>query len=64
MPEFTALDEHDFTFMGRLLRFVLQSISNGFYLEATQTWYDQQGNQVFGVRFIHFLQENLGTSFL
>ena len=40
VPEFTALDEYDFTFMGRLLRFVLQSISNGFYLEATQTWYD------------------------
>ena len=64
IPQFVPLDENDSTFMGRLLRYILVSISNGFYLESTQTWYDQKGNQVFGIRFIHFLQENLGTSFL
>ena len=64
IPEFTPVDGDDFTFMGRLLRFILNSISSGFYLEATSTWYDSRGNQVFGVRFVHFLQENLGTSFL
>jgi hypothetical protein len=64
IPEFQPVDANDFTFMGRLLRFILDSISSGFFLEATSTWYDGRGNQVFGVRFVHFLQENLGTSFL
>jgi hypothetical protein len=44
IPEFQPIDEHDFTFMGRLLRFILHSISSGFFLEATSTWYDFKGN--------------------
>jgi hypothetical protein len=64
IPEFKPIDEFDFTFMGRLLRFILISVQDGFFLESTNTWYDKTGNQVFGVRFINFLQENLGTSFL
>jgi hypothetical protein len=55
VPEFKPIDEFDFTFMGRLLRFILISVQDGFFLESTNTWYDKMGNQVFGVRFINFL---------
>jgi hypothetical protein len=55
IPEFKPIDEFDFTFMGRLLRFILISVQDGFFLESTNTWYDKAGNQVFGVRFINFL---------
>lgn len=63
-PEFEPVDEHDLTFMGRLLRHILSSLSKGFYLDSMSSWYDMEGNQVFGLRFIHFLHEHLGTSFL
>lgn len=32
-PEFNPVDENDLTFMGRLLRHILFSVSKGFYLE-------------------------------
>lgn len=64
VPEFRPVDENDFTFMGRLLRHILKSMSKGFYLHSMSSWYDMEGNQVFGLRFIHFLHENLGTTFL
>ena len=58
------MDEHDFTFMGRLLRHILNTMSKGYYLDSLSSWYDIEGSQIFGLRFIHFLHENLGTSFL
>lgn len=44
IPEFKPIDEFDFTFMGRLLRFIMISVQDGFYLESTSTWYDNKGN--------------------
>jgi hypothetical protein len=41
IPEFKPIDEFDFTFMGRLLRFILISVQDGFFLESTNTWYDK-----------------------
>lgn len=64
MPQFEPVDEHDFTFMGRLLRYILGSMNKGFYLDSLSSWYDNDGSQVFGLRYIHFLHENLGTSFI
>jgi WASH complex subunit strumpellin len=55
VPEFEPLDEHDATFMGRLLRQIITSMNKGFYIDSMSTWYDHQGNQTFGLRFIHFL---------
>lgn len=40
IPKFKAVDENDATFMGRLLRNIIQQISRGFYLDATSSWYD------------------------
>ena len=64
IPEFNPVDEDDFTFMGRLLTKVLSELKKSFYLDQTNTWYDFQGNQVWGIRFVNFLHENLGTQFL
>ena len=64
IPEFDPVDENDFTFMGRLLRHILGGMGKGFYLDNLSTWYDQEGLQIWGLRFIHFLHENLGTQFL
>ena len=64
VPEFNPIDENDFTFMGRLLTAVLRSMDEGFYLDQMSTWYEMSGNQSWGLRFINFLHENLGTTFL
>ncbi len=39
-------------------------MDRGFYLDAQSTWYDPAGKQVFGLRYINFLHEHLGTIFL
>ena len=64
IPEFEPVDEYNFTFMGRLLRHILISMSQGFYLDQMSTWYEMSGDQAFGLRFINFLHDNLGTTFI
>jgi len=39
-------------------------MDRGYYLDSTSTWYDQNGNQTWGLRFINFLQETLDTVIL
>jgi hypothetical protein len=63
-PEFDPVDAQDLTFMGRLLRNILGQMDRGFYLDNMSTWYSQDGKQVFGLRYINFLHEHLGTIFL
>lgn len=63
-PEFDPVDTEDQTFMGRLLRNILAQMDRGFYLDTQSTWYDPAGKQVFGLRYINFLHEHLGTIFL
>ena len=50
--------------MGRLLTAILNSMNKGIYLDQMNHWYNTQGEQTWGLRFINFLQENLGTQFL
>lgn len=64
IPTFVPVDAYDFTFMGRLLRNITDSLGKGMYLDSQSSWYDSNGNQIFGLRFIHFLHEHLGTTFL
>jgi hypothetical protein len=64
IPEFDPVDELDQTFMGRLLRHILASMDRGFYLDHLSTWYDFDGQQTFGLRFINFLHDHVGTVFL
>jgi len=40
IPIFNPVDEFDFTFMGRVLRHILQTIEKGFYLDHLSSWYD------------------------
>ena len=64
VPVQDPVDADDLTFMGRFLRHILKSLDRGFYLETTQSWYDNNGNQVFGQRYINFISDTLGTVFL
>jgi WASH complex subunit strumpellin len=64
VPEFEPVDENDATFMGRLLSQIFLSMNKGFYLDSMSTWFDTNGNQTWGLRFINFLQETLGTTIL
>ena len=50
--------------MGRLLTAVLESMDKGVYLDHMSHWYNEKGEQMFGLRFINFLHDNLGTQFL
>lgn len=64
VPTFIPVDAHDFTFMGRLLRNITDSLGKGMYLDNLSSWYDSAGQQIFGLRYVHFLHEHLGTTFL
>lgn len=64
VPTFIPVDSKDFTFIGRLLRNISDSIGKSTYSDALSYWYNEQGIQVFGLRFVHFLHEHLGTTFL
>jgi len=64
VPTFEPVDENDLTFMGRLLTAVLNSMNKGVYLDQMSHWYTRDGEQTFGLRFINFLHDNLGTQFL
>lgn len=64
MPTFIPVDANDFTFMGRLLRNITDSLNRSMYLDSLSSWYDDRGSQVFGLRYVHFLHEHLGTTFL
>lgn len=64
VPTFIPVDAHDFTFMGRLLRNIMESLGKGMYLDNLSSWYDSSGKQIFGLRYVHFLHEHLGTTFL
>lgn len=44
IPRFRPVDVNDQTFMGRVLRQIMDSVSQGFYLDSMCTWYDNQGN--------------------
>jgi len=50
--------------MGRLLRNITDSLGKGMYLDNLSSWYDSAGQQIFGLRYVHFLHEHLGTTFL
>jgi hypothetical protein len=43
IPTFIPVDAYDFTFMGRLLRNIMNIIGKGMYLDSLSTWYDSQG---------------------
>jgi WASH complex subunit strumpellin len=64
VPTFIPVDANDFTFMGRLLRNITDSLGRAMYLDSLSSWYDANGAQVFGLRYVHFLHEHLGTTFL
>lgn len=64
MPTFIPVDAHDFTFMGRLLRNIMGELGKGMYLDSLSSWYGDNGAQIFGLRYVHFLHEHLGTTFL
>lgn len=64
VPTFIPVDANDFTFMGRLLRNITDSLGKGMYLDSLSSWYDAEGQQIFGLRYVHFLHEHLGTTFL
>lgn len=64
VPDFEPVDEKDATFMGRLLTQIMTSMNKGFYLDSMSNWYDTQGKQTWGLRFINFLQETLDTVIL
>lgn len=64
VPIFIPVDAHDFTFMGRMLRNISDSVGKGMYLDTTSSWYTSKGEQIFGLRYVHFLHEHLGTTFL
>mmetsp|Transcript_36878 Transcript_36878/g.35601 ORF Transcript_36878/g.35601 Transcript_36878/m.35601 type:complete len:432 (+) Transcript_36878:1676-2971(+) len=64
VPKFIPVDPNDFTFMGRVLRHITESLSQGFYLDSLSSWYDMAGKQIFGLRYVHFVQEYLGATFL
>ncbi len=55
VPIFTPVDNEDYTYMGRVLRHILRTISNGFYLDHLSSWYDSKGNQLFGLRHVNFV---------
>lgn len=63
VPTFTP-DNNDFTFMGRVLRHITETITKGYYLDHLSSWYDANGNQIFGLRYVHYVQDYLGTTFL
>lgn len=50
--------------MGRVLRHITETISKGFYIDHLQSWYDVNGNQIFGLRYVNYVQDYLGTIFL
>ncbi len=50
--------------MGRLLTAVLGQMNQSIYLDQMSHWYTREGEQTFGLRFINFLHDNLGTQFL
>ena len=50
--------------MGRVLRHILEQLSKGFYLDSMSSWYDMGGNQIFGLRYVNYVQDYLGTQFL
>jgi WASH complex subunit strumpellin len=64
VPDFEPVDEYNATFMGRLLRQIISSMSKGYYLDSMSSWYNNSGQQMWGLRFINFLQETLGTTLL
>ncbi len=64
VPIFVPVDSNDFTFMGRLLRNISDSLGKGMYIDNLSSWYDYTGQQIFGLRYVHFLHEHLGTTFL
>lgn len=39
-------------------------MDKGFYLDSQSTWYSYEGKQLWGIRFINFLQETLDTVIL
>lgn len=43
IPTFIPVDAHDFTFMGRLLRNIMESLGKGMYLDNLSSWYDSSG---------------------
>jgi len=64
VPTFIPVDANDFTFMGRLLRNITDDLGKGMYLDSLSSWYDSSGKQIFGLRYVHFLHQHLGTTFL
>ena len=55
IPIFIPVDNFDLTFMGRVLRHILETISKSFYLDHLSSWYDEKGNQLFGLRHVNYV---------
>ena len=64
VPSFIPVDANDFTFMGRLLRNIADSLNRGMYLDSLSSWYTADGEQIFGLRYVNFLHQHMGTQFL
>jgi hypothetical protein len=43
IPTFIPVDANDFTFMGRLLRNITDSLGKGMYLDNLSSWYNSEG---------------------
>jgi len=54
IPSFIP-DNNDFTFMGRVLRHITETISKGCYIDHLSSWYDAGGNQMFGLRYVNYV---------
>ncbi len=63
IPNFIP-DNNDFTFMGRVLRHITETITRGYYIDHLSSWYDVNGNQMFGLRYVNYVQDYLGVTFL
>lgn len=63
IPNFIP-DNNDFTFMGRVLRHITETITRGYYIDHLSSWYDANGTQIFGLRYVNYVQDYLGVTFL
>lgn len=50
--------------MGRVLRHITETITKGYYIHHLSSWYDANGSQIFGLRYVNYVQDYLGTTFL
>jgi len=66
IPMFKPMDDVSLTFVGRVLRHILflTDPKRSTYVEATQTWYDVNGNIVFWQKTLDVLEQTVGIVIL